>query len=210
KREYASAERQPCALRKGGGPAAMVVHRLASVMVEQAVGPQPISPPLIPVTTGIYREIHRAAGAPKRPLGQSVRSDQGRARVPVIMGLADVLQSATGRRWIQRSSTPIEFSPLHDAPPFPREMISIEPFAPELGLREAVTTFGNMMEPVMWAGKIQAQLLQGGVDRALVEVTGNPLTGPLLLALRILQAGGQSLLFIHEVRGEVQSAERAS
>jgi hypothetical protein len=126
------------------------------------------------------------------------------------MDLADILQSATGKRWILRSNTPIEFSPLHDVRPFSREMISVEPFPPHIGVREAVATLGKMMEPMMWAGAIHAQLLQGGVDRALVDVTGNPLTGPLLFALRILQSGGQSLLFVHEVRGEVQSEERAS
>jgi hypothetical protein len=106
------------------------------------------------------------------------------------MGLADILQSATGKRWILRSNNPIEFSPLHDARPFPREMISVTPFPPQIGVRGAVTALGKMMERMMWAGTIHAQLLQGGVDRALIDVTGNPLTGPLLFALRILQSGG--------------------
>jgi hypothetical protein len=67
-----------------------------------------------------------------------------------------------------------------------------------------------MMEPMMWAGTINSQLIRGGVDRALIDITGNPLTGPVLFALRILQSGRQWLLFVHEVRGELRAEERAS
>jgi hypothetical protein len=59
-------------------------------------------------------------------------------------------------------------------------------------------------------GSINSQLVHGGVDRALVDITGNPLTGPVLFALRILQSGRQWLLFVHEVRGELRAEERAS
>src|ERR1700736_3842044 len=105
------------------------------------------------------------------------------------MDLADILQSATGKRWILRSNEPIEFSPLHDTRPFPREMISVTPLPPQMGLEKAVTALNRMMEPMMWAGTIHRQLLHGGVDRALVDITGNPLTGPVLFGLRVLQFG---------------------
>ena len=126
------------------------------------------------------------------------------------MDLLDILQSATGKRWILRSNTPMEFSPLHDTRPFPREMISVTPLPPQTGLEKAITALNRMMEPMMWAGTIHGQLLHGGVDRALVDITGNPLTGPVLFALRVLQSGRQWLLFVHEVRGELQAEERAS
>ena len=126
------------------------------------------------------------------------------------MDLADILQSATGKRWILRSNEPIEFSPLHDTRPFPREMISVTPLPPQMGLEKAVTALNRMMEPMMWAGTIHGQLLDGGVDRALVDITGNPLTGPVLFGLRVLQSGRQRLLFVHEVRGELQAEERTS
>jgi hypothetical protein len=54
------------------------------------------------------------------------------------MDLADILQSATGKRWILRSNKPIEFSPLHDTRPYPREMISVTPLPPQMGLEKEV------------------------------------------------------------------------
>ncbi|NZD66189.1 hypothetical protein HX900_34645 [Rhizobium sp. WYCCWR 11290] len=110
------------------------------------------------------------------------------------MDLASVLQSATGKRWILRSNRPIEFSRLDDARPFPREMISVTPLPPEMVLEKAITALTGMMEPMMWAGAINTELVRGGVDRALIDITGNPLTGPVLLALRILQSERQWLL----------------
>jgi hypothetical protein len=89
-------------------------------------------------------------------------------------------------------------------------MISVTPLPPHMGLNKAVTALSRMMEPMMWAGTIQSQLVQGGVDRALVDVIGNPLTGPVLFALCVLQSAGQQLLFVHEVRGKLQVEERAS
>jgi hypothetical protein len=107
------------------------------------------------------------------------------------MDLADILQSATGNPWILRSNKPIEFSPLHDTRSYPREMISVTPLPPHMGLEKAVTALSRMMEPMMWAGTINTQLLRGGVDRALVDIAGNPLTGPVLFALRVSQSGRQ-------------------
>ena len=68
------------------------------------------------------------------------------------MDLADIPQLATGKRWILRSNKPIEFSPLHDTRPYPREMISVTRLLPQMGLEKAVSALNRMMEPMMWAG----------------------------------------------------------
>jgi hypothetical protein len=126
------------------------------------------------------------------------------------MELSNILESVTGKRWVLRSKVPLEFSPLHDTRPFPREMISVTPNSPQLSIEEAVTALAGSMEPMMWAGTLQCRLVEGIADCAVIDVTGNPLTGPLLLVLRIVRLEDEAIWFIHEVRGELQPQELES
>jgi hypothetical protein len=120
----------------------------------------------------------------------------------------DALEQVTGKPWILRTSAPIEFSPLRDAPPFPREMISITPLRGVVDSETAVALLRTMMEPLLWAGSIRHELIEGHSDCAVVEVVGNPLTGPVLFIVRAFRAPLETLVLIYEVRGEERLDER--